>query len=295
MPTALEVQALLKDLTSKGVGQQTSSPVDIDPATSKRVAAFQHDRGLPMTGVVDSLTWDRLVEGSWALGSRLLFCAKPFLRGEDVANLQVRLARLGFNPGRLDGIFGPKTEVALKEFQTNTGLEVTGVLSRRAFDEILRLSASTEDRTPVTALFDLGAEGIFGEILLGGFGSLATGLSQALALPLHEDHETLTSVAIANQVGLVLLFSPLDGIEGFHIHFWQGYLAKSQAGEELSRMLVAALEEQHIAVETTGMSLPVLRETPMTALVIEQGNLSEQEVHAVVTVFEEVLRQVIHR
>ena len=147
----------------------------------------------------------------------------------------------------------------------------------------------------MTALFDLGAEGISGEILLGGFGSLATGLSQALALPLHEDHETLTSVAIANQVGLVLLFSPLDGIEGFHIHFWQGYLAKSQAGEELGRMLVAALEEQHIAVETTGMSLPVLRETPMTALVIEQGNLSEQEVHAVVTVFEEVLRQVIHR
>ena len=31
------------------------------------------------------------------------------LRGDDVAELQVRLAQLGFNPGRIDGIFGPAT------------------------------------------------------------------------------------------------------------------------------------------------------------------------------------------
>ena len=295
MPTALEVQALLSDLTSKGVGEQFDSPVVLDPTTAKRVAAFQHDRGLPMTGVVDSLTWDRLVEGSWELGSRLLFLAKPFMRGEDVANLQVRLARLGFNPGRLDGIFGPKTEAALKEFQSNTGLEVIGVLTKVAHDEILRLSASSEDRTPVTAIFDLGAEGISGEILLGGFGSLASNLAAALALPLHEDLGSLTSTAITGQVGLVLAFSPLEAIEGFHIHFWQGYMSKSQAGEELGRLLVSSLAKKGIQAEATGMSLPVLRETPMTALVIEQGNLSEQEVHEAVTVFQEVLRQVIHR
>ena len=295
MPTALEVQALLGVLTSKGVGEHPGSPVVLDPATSKRVSAFQHDRGLPVTGVVDPLTWERLVDGSWALGSRLLFCARPFLRGEDVANLQVRLARLGFNPGRLDGIFGPKTESALKEFQTNTGLEVTGVLTRLAFDELLRLSASSEDRTPVTALPDLSAEGISGEILLGGFGSLATGLSATLALPLHEEFTSLTSVARAREVGLVLAFNPLEEIESFHIHYWQGYLSKSHAGEKLALSLVTALAEQDIVAEATGMSLPVLRETPMTALVVEQGNLSEQAVHTAITVFQEVLRQVIHR
>jgi hypothetical protein len=43
------------------------------------------------------------------------------------------------------------------------------------------------------------------------------------------------------------------------------------------------------------MSLPILRETPMTALVVEHGDTPEQELREVVTVFQEVLRQVIHR
>jgi len=47
------------------------------------------------------------------------------LRGDDVAELQVRLAQFGFNPGRIDGIFGVLTEEALNEFQRNCALEVS--------------------------------------------------------------------------------------------------------------------------------------------------------------------------
>ena len=296
MPTALEVQALVSDLTSKGVGEQLNSPHALDPFTAKRVSAFQHDRGLPMTGLVDALTWERLAEASWTLGARLLFIATPFLRGDDVANLQVRLARLGFNPGRLDGIFGPKSESALREFQANTGLEVTGVLTKLAFDEILRLS-SADDRTPVNAIQDLGAGGISGELFIGGSGPFAEALSGGLSLPLHGDDSNLSKAAISSGAGLVLAIKTLAGIDGLHIHFWQGYLSRSLAGEELGSLLVGALRKAApgIDVDLTGMSLPVLRETPMTALVIEQGNLSEQEVHLAVTVFQEVLQQVIHR
>ena len=38
----------------------------------------------------------------------------PNLRGEDVAELQRILARLGFDCGRVDGIYGPDTTALFK-------------------------------------------------------------------------------------------------------------------------------------------------------------------------------------
>jgi len=67
------------------------------------VEAFQRARGLSITGEIDDVTWTRLVEAGWRLGQRLLYLVHPYLRGDDVAELQVRLAQLGFNPGRIDG------------------------------------------------------------------------------------------------------------------------------------------------------------------------------------------------
>src|SRR4051794_27110057 len=56
----------------------------------------------------------------------MLFLARPFLRGDDVATLQRRLNMLGFHAGREDGILGPQTERALREFQLNVGLGADG-------------------------------------------------------------------------------------------------------------------------------------------------------------------------
>jgi hypothetical protein len=41
---------------------------------------------------------------------------------------QMRLAQLGFDPGTADGIFGPRTSAAIKEFQKQSGLPETGTL-----------------------------------------------------------------------------------------------------------------------------------------------------------------------
>ena len=43
------------------------------------------------------------------------------LRGDDVAELQQDLGALGFDAGRVDGIFGPRTKDALEQFQRNIG------------------------------------------------------------------------------------------------------------------------------------------------------------------------------
>jgi N-acetylmuramoyl-L-alanine amidase len=43
-----------------------------------------------------------------------------------VSGVQARLANLGFAPGPIDGVFGPRTEAAIREFQRAKKLDETG-------------------------------------------------------------------------------------------------------------------------------------------------------------------------
>ena len=47
----------------------------------------------------------------------------------EIREIQSRLAELGFEPGPLDGISGPRTRRAIEAYQTAKGLEVTGTPS----------------------------------------------------------------------------------------------------------------------------------------------------------------------
>jgi peptidoglycan hydrolase-like protein with peptidoglycan-binding domain len=49
-------------------------------------------------------------------------------KGPAVKQLQEQLYRLGYDPGTVDGIFGPKTEKAVKAFQLANGLDVDGIV-----------------------------------------------------------------------------------------------------------------------------------------------------------------------
>ncbi|WP_208729874.1 glycoside hydrolase family 73 protein [Corallococcus exercitus] len=48
-------------------------------------------------------------------------------RGSSVSSLQNSLRAAGFNPGKTDGIFGPKTQTALHAFQASKGLKADGL------------------------------------------------------------------------------------------------------------------------------------------------------------------------
>jgi peptidoglycan hydrolase-like protein with peptidoglycan-binding domain len=58
--------------------------------------------------------------------------AEPVLRlgssGDAVRQLQSALRALGFDPGAVDGQFGPRTEAAVKAFQRAQGIAVDGVV-----------------------------------------------------------------------------------------------------------------------------------------------------------------------
>jgi peptidoglycan hydrolase-like protein with peptidoglycan-binding domain len=47
--------------------------------------------------------------------------------GKLVEGLQKLLAARGINPGTIDGVFGPKTESAVKRFQEKAGLNADGI------------------------------------------------------------------------------------------------------------------------------------------------------------------------
>ena len=102
--------------------------VAFGPSTRRAVEAFQTDRGLDVTGTCEPTTWNALVEAGFELGDRLVYLTSPMLRGDDVADLQLRLGALGFDAGRVDGIFGSTTESAVHSFQQQIGLVAGQVL-----------------------------------------------------------------------------------------------------------------------------------------------------------------------
>jgi hypothetical protein len=49
--------------------------------------------------------------------------------GTAVRSIQADLARLGYDPGPADGVAGPKTRTAIRQYQQNNGLPVDGAAS----------------------------------------------------------------------------------------------------------------------------------------------------------------------
>ncbi|HEY1012773.1 MAG TPA: peptidoglycan-binding domain-containing protein, partial [Herpetosiphonaceae bacterium] len=57
------------------------------------------------------------------------------LRGDDVLAVQQRLLQLGYSQvGEADGIFGPATEAAVKDFQEQNGLVADGVVGEQTWN-----------------------------------------------------------------------------------------------------------------------------------------------------------------
>lgn len=117
------------------------TPADVfDEACDSAVRQFQQQRGLTVDGIVGPQTYRVLDEARWRLGDRVLsYTVSHPLVGDDVAQLQRRLMEMGFDCGRVDGIFGANTLRALRDFQRNVGLNPDGTCGPATFAALDRL------------------------------------------------------------------------------------------------------------------------------------------------------------
>lgn len=282
----------------------TDPPGAYAKGTTALVEAFQRSRGLPITGEVDDVTWTRLVEAGWRLGQRLLYLSRPNLRGDDVADLQIHLAQLGFNPGRIDGIFGPLLEHALSDFQRNRDLPVDGTLTRATLLELRRLSGVVPERHLVNEARDVAGfdEPATGPLVVCGATPLAAlvaeAASPAFVVQLLEGGAE-ESAAYANEVdaALVLSFASSEVLHSIHVHYWASYHSHSHRGDWLAGEVASGLARSSALprVEVTGMALPILRETRMTTLHIEHGPVAPDVLGTIAAEIMSVIVRVFHR
>lgn len=254
------------------------------PATAASLRSFQEHRGLRVTGVCDADCWTALIEANWSLGDRMLVLTSPNLRGDDVAELQASLARLGFDCGRVDGIFGPKTARALEDFQSNCGLPGDGICGAETLRSLRRVIGQTGAgpgiaivrererlRQAPTALGSLRV--VIGQF--GGLGSISRAISRELRLAgaqvvLLDEPDAGLQARTANQFGAHLYVGLEAGrAEATVVHYYQVPTFESVGGKSLAAALSREIRACGLAVaEPCGMRLPVLRETRMPAVLV---------------------------
>ena len=116
---AKRVKALQSQLSWLGF---EPGPVDgrYGPLTTGAVRRFQQARDLPVDGVVDPATAETL---------RASIAQRPSTdRSDRIKLLQGQLHWLGFEPGAIDGRYGPQTTEAVRLFQETEDLPVSGVV-----------------------------------------------------------------------------------------------------------------------------------------------------------------------
>jgi N-acetylmuramoyl-L-alanine amidase len=256
--------------------------------TETAVKQFQASRGLVADGVCGVDTWISLVDAGYRLGDRLLYLRSPMLRGEDVAELQRQLGALGFDSGRVDGIFGPCSERALRDFQRNAGLTTDGVSGPEVRAALGRLGQMTDGPVQVASIRErellnrLPRQLADRRIVIGDLGGLsvpAVSLAQALrdegAIVTVIDHpDRSEQAAQANNFGAELylgLCPSSDGVPRAAYYSTAGF--ESVGGRRLAELAAEELRPLPFAsghdLAAAGMRLAVLRETRMPAVVCQ--------------------------
>jgi len=133
------------------IGLLNSQKLIYDNEVENSVKAFQQLRGLSITGVVNAITLRSLEEARWKLGDRSIYVKEqPLMRGDDIATLQSRLTEMGFDCGRVDGVFGYRTESAVKEFQKSVGATIDGKCGPTTITALFRLTKTISGGAPST-------------------------------------------------------------------------------------------------------------------------------------------------
>ncbi len=111
----VEVQTRLRD---RGYNVPSINGT-LDASTTAAIRTFQSNAGLPVNGMVTAALLDQLRIGSNTGDNRSLTRA-------EVVRLQTALTARGYETGPADGVVGPKVRGAIRSYQTDASMPVTG-------------------------------------------------------------------------------------------------------------------------------------------------------------------------
>lgn len=308
------VRDIQERLSALGHDCDRDRPGEFGEATLAAVKSFQSDRGLPVDGVVAQDCWRALYEAGYRLGDRLLFLRRPMIRGDDVAELQIRLDALGFDTGKPDGIFGPQTEGGLRDFQLNRGLAIDGVSGPEVITE-LRLVARGTMRAGRVTLRErewlrarpatlVGARVYFDpacrtqeEAAVSWEAATAASIAlqqqggtPVLSRGVDNTFPERVRARRANRMGadLIVSFQMADQPPG-RISYFASPNSHSVAGK-----LIASCLAEAMSLETEGQATAMLRETRSPAVVVAVPDLGAATGEAAIAGLQSFFRTSVH-
>ena len=256
--------------------------------TYDSVVAFQRDRGLPPDGIVGPDTWRTLVGAGYGLGDRLLYRRVPMMRGDDVAELQRRLNALGFDTGKVDGVFGDDTLAGLLDFQANRRLPEDGIAGQLVADELQLMARATAKpgrdgvrehewlaelpetlvgqriyidafcRTEAETAAAWTAATVFARIIQD------LGATPVVSRSIDTTPSPRVRAIRATRLGVDLIVAfALPGSEKPGVWYFQSAHSHSPAGKRLAESIAACLD-----LPTAGRTLPILKDTRSPAVVV---------------------------
>lgn len=112
----------------------------------RAIESKNHDEGVVMT-VIANRGWKYAARPDWydekqpqpvvpSLERELSFRTTSLMQGNDVKKVQESLNNLGYNCGTSDGYFGKKTDIAVRNFQSDRGLTVDGVVGKHTAESL---------------------------------------------------------------------------------------------------------------------------------------------------------------
>ncbi len=282
-------------LNALGHGTAPDRVGSFGDATMTAVRDFQTGRGLPADGIVGPNTWRALVRAGYSLGDRMLYHRVPMMRGDDVAELQRQLNALGFDAGKVDGVFGPDTLNGLLDFQANRRMAEDGIAGRAVSDELALMARATSKtgrevvrerewlaRLPGT----LVGQRIYVDAFCRSdeerdaawraavtFARIIQDLGAAPQFSRSADTSPTERVRAlrANRlsVDLIVAFAA-PGSDGDCVSYFSSAHSSSSAGEHLARAI-----GERLGIPVHGRAVPMLRNTRSPAVIVATTPLNE--------------------
>jgi N-acetylmuramoyl-L-alanine amidase len=226
----------------------------------------------------------------------MLYHRVPMMRGDDVAELQRQLNALGFDSGKVDGIFGPETLRALLDFQANRRMAEDGIAGRLVAGELTLMARATAKA---------GREGVREREWLASLPKTLVGQRiyvdascRTEAEQAHAWRAAITFARIIQDLGAVPVLSrsidttPPDRVravranrlsvdlivsfaepssDGPCVNFFASAHSSSSAGEHMAQAIAERLD-----IPTVGRAIPMLKHTRSPAVVVATDPLDEK-------------------